>query len=216
MLVLSRKEGESIEFRDLDVSVRIIQLKKSKVQLGIEAPRAIQVDRSETLEGRDGVESRSDHFGVGRIERQTNRKQIRTNHPQSEQRLLDELAKLEVEVMTLAELVTSKDQDLARQTALVSLERLYGLRKILKGVSNSHPAPRSISDFIQTRQCECNRVESANGSTSDGAVQGKQELNSSFLSQSRIDCLRQTGVGYFLDSDVSVLSERGSFEAGSG
>ena len=49
MLVLSRKEGESIEFRDLDVCVRVIQLKKSKVQLGIEAPRTIQVDRTETL-----------------------------------------------------------------------------------------------------------------------------------------------------------------------
>ncbi len=47
MLVLSRKEGESIEFRDLDVCVRVIQLKKSKVQLGIEAPRTIQVDRTE-------------------------------------------------------------------------------------------------------------------------------------------------------------------------
>ncbi len=47
MLVLSRKEGESIEFRDLNVCVRVIQLKKSKVQLGIEAPRTIQVDRTE-------------------------------------------------------------------------------------------------------------------------------------------------------------------------
>ena len=216
MLVLSRKEGESIEFRDLDVSVRVIQLKKSKVQLGIEAPRAIQVDRSETLEHRDRVGNRSDQFGVGRLEGQVDRKRIRTNNALSEQRLLDELAKLEVEVMALAELVTSKDQDLARQTALVSLERLNGLRKILKGVSNSHPTPRSISDFIQTRKCECNSVESANGSTCVGAVQGEQEANSSPLSQSRIDCLRQAGVGYFLQSDVSVLSERGSFEAGPG
>jgi len=207
MLVLSRKEGESIEFRDLDVSVRVIQLKKSKVQLGIEAPRAIQVDRSEAVERRDGFENRIIPSGANRFERQADQKRIRNSKAQSEQRLLDELAKLEVEVMTLAELVTSKDQDLARQTALVSLERLHGLRKILKRVSDSQSAPRSISDFIQTRQCGCNKIESGNGSTSVGAVKGEQGLNSGSLSQHGVDCLRQTGVGYILQSDVPVLSE---------
>ena len=47
MLVLSRKQGEAVELAELDVVIRVVSLKKSKVQLGIEAPRQITVCRSE-------------------------------------------------------------------------------------------------------------------------------------------------------------------------
>ena len=120
MLVLSRKEGESIEFRDLNVCVRVIQLKKSKVQLGIEAPRAIQVDRTETLARYDDNEHSSGRQNLSGLNREVELKRGQTNQSESEQRLLDELAKFEVEVMALAELVNSEHQDLARQAALVS------------------------------------------------------------------------------------------------
>ena len=66
MLVLSRKQGESIEFSGLDVVVRVISLKRSKVQLGIEAPRQITVHRSEKAvesQQRDDREDRTHDQG---------------------------------------------------------------------------------------------------------------------------------------------------------
>jgi carbon storage regulator CsrA len=216
MLVLSRREGESIEFRDLNVCVRVIQLKKSKVQLGVDAPRSIQVDRSEVLDRGDEVGYRSDQQNLGRFDGKSDRRKIKTKSSESEQRLMDELAKLEVEVMTLAELVTSKDQDLARQTALVSLERLKGLRNILRGVSTAHAVPQSISEFIQSRQYECGSTEPVSKSTHVGVRQDCDGLNSTTNPQSQTDCLRQTGVGYFLESEVPDFSDHGTFEAGRG
>ncbi|QDV50816.1 carbon storage regulator [Gimesia fumaroli] len=46
MLVLSRKLNESIHVGD-QVVIRIIQMRGGKVRVGIEAPREIQVIRSE-------------------------------------------------------------------------------------------------------------------------------------------------------------------------
>ncbi|MCP4941417.1 MAG: hypothetical protein GY924_05490 [Planctomycetaceae bacterium] len=207
MLVLSRKEGESIEFRDLNVCVRVIQLKKSKVQLGIEAPRTIQVDRTETL-GRYGENEHSgSQQNLQQLRRKFDQNRVQTNQNESEQRLFDELAKLEVEVMTLAELVTSKDQDLARQTALVSLERLNGLRKMLQVSSAMRSTPRSISDFIQTRNDQGHGAGSGD-SAADHTHRDCQTLAPTPTSQTQIDCLRQSGVGYFLESEVAGFSEQ--------
>jgi len=214
MLVLSRKEGESIEFRDLNVCVRVMQLKKSKVQLGIDAPREIQVDRSEMLDRSDKLDCLRGQEAADRLGRQVDRKRIRTSQGESEQRLLDELAKLEVEVMTLAEFVTSKDQDLARQKALVSLERLNGLRNMLKCVSTTHAVPRSISDFMQARQCQAHSTDSDATSANVLSDQRCQELNSEPKPLSQIDCIRQPSVGYFIESDVSGFSGQRTLEAG--
>ncbi|MAI73039.1 MAG: hypothetical protein CMM01_19330 [Rhodopirellula sp.] len=205
MLVLSRKEGESIEFRDLNVCVRVIQLKKSKVQLGIEAPRAIQVDRTETLARQDENERSSRQQNLSGLTRKFDQKRIQTNESEPEQRLLDELAKLEVEVMTLAELVNSKHQDLARQTALVSLERLNGVRKMLRVSSRTYSTFRSMSDFIKTKNCKSHGASSAEKTGDEIARQDCHELTPTTPSQ--IDSLRQSGVGYFLESDLTSFSE---------
>ncbi|OUW85694.1 MAG: hypothetical protein CBD74_03090 [Saprospirales bacterium TMED214] len=207
MLVLSRKQGESIEFRDLNVCVRVIQLKKSKVQLGIEAPRTIQVDRTETLARHDDENKPS----VGRLNllpvgRKLDQKRVQASQSASEQRLFDELAKLEVELMTLAELVTSKDQDLARQTALVSLERLNGVRKMLQFCSAPRSRPRSISDFMQATNDQDHVVDSGDTSADVLAPQDCQKLAPTPRAQ--LDCLRQSGVGYFLESEVADFSEQ--------
>ncbi|GAA4425535.1 response regulator [Bremerella cremea] len=47
MLVLSRSPNESIEFPGLGVSIKVLQLSKSRVRLGIDAPREIAVRRHE-------------------------------------------------------------------------------------------------------------------------------------------------------------------------
>ena len=50
MLVLSRREAESIRLPQLDVEIRVMGLRKSKVQLGIIAPKEIMVSRGELSE----------------------------------------------------------------------------------------------------------------------------------------------------------------------
>ena len=207
MLVLSRKEGESIEFRDLNVCVRVIQLKKSKVQLGIEAPREIQIDRSEIVErsspSAPAVQSTG---GVGSLEDNVNRDEV-------DQQLLDELAKLEVEVLALSELVASKDRDLARQTATVSLERVNALRKTLSVMSSQRGTTRSMAEFMRLRS---KRIEASAGTgNSDPDFQSQDEPVSKWdrSSLDRADCIRQAGTGYFLTSDASSICS-GSLEAG--
>ena len=49
MLVLSRKQGESIVVRD-DIVVTVIELRGGRVRLGVEAPREVTVHREELYE----------------------------------------------------------------------------------------------------------------------------------------------------------------------
>jgi carbon storage regulator len=49
MLVLSRKAGESIKIGD-EIEVKIVKIRNGRVQIGINCPRSIPVDRSEVLE----------------------------------------------------------------------------------------------------------------------------------------------------------------------
>ena len=49
MLVLSRKENESVVI-DGDIKVTVLEIKRGKIRLGIEAPQAVPICRSELLE----------------------------------------------------------------------------------------------------------------------------------------------------------------------
>ena len=49
MLVLARKEGESIVIGD-DIIVKVISIDKGVVKFGIDAPRDVSIMRSELLE----------------------------------------------------------------------------------------------------------------------------------------------------------------------
>ncbi len=46
MLVLTRRPGESISIGD-DVTVKVLSIRGDQIQLGIDAPREIRVDRGE-------------------------------------------------------------------------------------------------------------------------------------------------------------------------
>ena len=56
MLVLSRKENESIVIRG-DIVVTVIDVRGGKVRLGIEAPREIPVNRREIQDAIMGIEA---------------------------------------------------------------------------------------------------------------------------------------------------------------
>ena len=63
MLVLSRKLGESVEIGDNRVIVRVLGIRRSKVQLGVEAPPEVAIHRSETADRYSGQDAeRSEHL----------------------------------------------------------------------------------------------------------------------------------------------------------
>ena len=47
MLVLARKENERIIFPDLGITLEVLQVKRSRVRLGISAPPEVSVIRGE-------------------------------------------------------------------------------------------------------------------------------------------------------------------------
>ncbi len=47
MLVLSRKEDQSILFPNLGISIEIVRVQGNKVSVGVEAPKAIRIVRGE-------------------------------------------------------------------------------------------------------------------------------------------------------------------------
>ena len=50
MLVLSRTEGDSISFPELDLSIQVLKVQGGRVQIGVKAAETIRVLRSELLE----------------------------------------------------------------------------------------------------------------------------------------------------------------------
>lgn len=52
MLVLTRKDGESVQIGD-EVRVTILRISGNRVTVGIEAPKQVQVVRTELLESDD-------------------------------------------------------------------------------------------------------------------------------------------------------------------
>lgn len=50
MLVLTRKHAESIVIPELGVTVKILSIGDQRVRLGIEAPRSINIQRSELID----------------------------------------------------------------------------------------------------------------------------------------------------------------------
>lgn len=55
MLVLSRKQGESIQIDD-NIFVTVSEVKGGRVRLSIEAPRSVRIVRKEVLERDFGTE----------------------------------------------------------------------------------------------------------------------------------------------------------------
>jgi carbon storage regulator len=47
MLVLSRKLGESVQVGD-GIVIRIVEVRRSRVRIGIEAPPSVRIQREET------------------------------------------------------------------------------------------------------------------------------------------------------------------------
>ena len=59
MLVLSRKEGESIAIGG-EIVITVFEVSRGRVRLGIEAPREISVQRGEVRRAMEREEERND------------------------------------------------------------------------------------------------------------------------------------------------------------
>lgn len=59
MLILSRKRGEAIRIHD-DIVVTVIQLGRGRVQLGIDAPSDVKVNREEVHLRSLGIETEAE------------------------------------------------------------------------------------------------------------------------------------------------------------
>ncbi len=129
MLVLSRREAESIRFPQLEVEIRVMGLRKSRVQLGIIAPKEIMVSRGEL-----SAQSRT------------------TSYADVEQeRLRSELARLETELLVLAEMASAKDRNEAIRIAGEAIERVGGIKRSMHLASRSETEPVSISELVAVR-----------------------------------------------------------------
>lgn len=130
MLVLSRKENETIEFPALGVVIRVFGLTRKRVQLGIEAPSSLKVIRGEKTSAADSasppaalVDSIAEHV-IG-----------------------EQFGRLESELAALAELTTTKDQSLARQIAADAAERMLRIRRTVAASLRQHEA--AVRDELQ-------------------------------------------------------------------
>ena len=125
MLVLSRRVGETIELPEVGVVVQVVGIKKSKIQLGIEAPREITVSRGEL----------------------PRRRQLAAQ-PEREQ-MLAELARLEAEVLAMTELASPANQQTALAVRDETATRIDSLRRSLQ--LHSSASPRSIAELVTVR-----------------------------------------------------------------
>jgi len=53
MLVLSRRLHETIRFPGLDLTVKVVEIKRGVVRIGIEAPSDVNICREEILRARE-------------------------------------------------------------------------------------------------------------------------------------------------------------------
>jgi carbon storage regulator len=147
MLVLTRKLGQSIEIAGQEIVVRVIGLSKTKVQLGIEAPEDVSINRSERLEKesrcKEETESQS-RSSNSPISGQ------RTSIPTVSREVVDELCRIEAEMAALAELASPKDRQIARRVAAESIERIAGMKRTIRIASRSQ-TERPLSEFLKSR-----------------------------------------------------------------
>ncbi len=134
MLVLSRREGESIQLPEFDVEIRVIGLRKSKVQLGISAPKEILVSRGELAERCPGTQHAPGQHSSA-----------------EQQRLISDLTRLETELLALAEMGSETNRDEATRIAGEAIERVAGIRRSILLAARNKSEPTSISQLLAVR-----------------------------------------------------------------
>ena len=132
MLVLSRKLGESLELPEVGVVLQVVALKKSKVQLGIDAPQQITVRRCEHAQ--DGF------------------RQPQPSKQSENERLRSELAHVQTTLAALAELAETSQRSEVRNMVADAIARLRGVNRSIQLVMSTTSNPQSIGDLVTARE----------------------------------------------------------------
>lgn len=127
MLVLSRKTGESIELPGLGVVVRVLDVKKSRIEIGIDAPRDVAIRRGE---------------GTAKPIRPAIKPVSNSMHS---------WAKIEARIAALAELASPDDQDAAQRIACEAIEQLHTVRYESAATPTRPAPPIRLSEFVTVR-----------------------------------------------------------------
>lgn len=132
MLVLSRKTGESIELPGLGVVVRVLEVKKSRIEIGIEAPREVAIRRGEATAKpiRPAIKPASNSM-----------------HSTS----MHCWAKIEARIAALADLASPGDQDAAQRIASEAIEQLHTVRYESAATPARPTPPIRLSEFVTVR-----------------------------------------------------------------
>ncbi|MEM8666215.1 MAG: carbon storage regulator [Planctomycetota bacterium] len=153
MLVLSRKQGQTIEFPEQEIVVRVISVKRCRVQLGIEAPERITVHRGERareLAARGELpEPRCSESSDLFTRAEANR-------------VLDELVRLEAEVSALAELVDADNREIGQSVANNALQRIEGIGRSVKMKLRQRAELQPIADLVRIRAEVLDRLRERN------------------------------------------------------
>jgi carbon storage regulator CsrA len=143
MLVLSRKQGQTIELPELQIVVRVIGVTLSRVQLGIEAPEQFAIHRGERiqqLEPQERLPKRTEQAESGLLSRQ------------EADRLLDELVRLETELSAVAELADPANRAIAQRVASDAMQRIEGISRSVRMTLRQRRADvKPISELVRVR-----------------------------------------------------------------
>ncbi|MGB0597747.1 MAG: carbon storage regulator [Rubripirellula sp.] len=174
MLVLSRKEGQTIELPELQVVVRVIAVQRSRVQVGIEAPQQITVHRGEVVRKMTEKQqsptvskevSKGDALAFEKSAWSPNEAgqahhelgpsgegESPNRFPRDEaSRVLGELTRLEAELSAVAELAEPRNRGIAQRVTADAIQRIEGISRSVR-LSIRHPSEsQPIADLVKVR-----------------------------------------------------------------
>lgn len=205
MLVLSRKLGEAVEIGDNKVIVRVLGIRQSKVQLGVDAPPDVPVHRSEKADLYSGRAP----GGTRRSAETSRKKKVDANDRRDRdlvlgESILEDLARVQAEISAMAELVSDQDRLVARQIAAEALERLAAIERTVRFVGR-RASEQPIAAFVGSRSRELQQLHA------DEPVAA--ESQSEFESRSRNDrcdhparLIRESNSSFRIEASHCTLS----------
>jgi len=167
MLVLSRKLGESVEIGDRAVTVQVLAIKRSKVQLGIDAPMDVAIHRKEKMvdgglgtnveeKSRKKQSVSSSRSGVDR--RPTNASRVTTKNKRNSEAALQDFMQIQAEIAALVDLVPGSDRSAAEALAVRAVEQLTAIIQSSRASRGQQEPAQPISSFMRSRSVDLQNV----------------------------------------------------------
>lgn len=176
MLVLSRKLGESVEIGDRAVTVQVLSIKRSKVQLGIDAPMDVAIHRKEKMVdggvGKNGVgknieklsrEKQCDSTCPNVLDRlATSASQAKTTKKRNNETTLHDFMQIQAEIAALVDLVPGPDRSAAEELAVRAVEQLTAIIQSTQDTRGKQPEQQEpeqpISSFMRSRSVDLQKI----------------------------------------------------------